>query len=173
MDASARQEVSRQLYIVPIYSWAPCSDCLPYSRSRLAWCSVELFEMEGISLLTEQDYVMAFVVAPGMPTASWIRPGWRWEGEQDGTKCTTFMKPIRRSKPPPMLAGVHRHRVKLSEGGRPTSTGFHLTNMVLSFFSLTLLNQHGFWTLQKGNCSWDSELVIQIHACRLLSPNRA
>ena len=23
---------------------------------------------------------MAFVVAPGMPTASWIRPGWRWEG---------------------------------------------------------------------------------------------
>ena len=77
MDETARREISQHLDITPIK--VDPSDCLPYSRPRLAWCSEELIEMEGIALYAEWDYVRAVVNAPAFSTASWIRPGWQWE----------------------------------------------------------------------------------------------
>ena len=64
--------------------------------------------MEGLQLWTERDYFRAVVSGPGIPTSSWIRPGWVWEGERQGAKFPTFMKSIRRQRPPPAPAGFHR-----------------------------------------------------------------
>ena len=106
MDEAARREISGWLDIVPV-KLCP-SDCMPFSRPRFAWCSVELYEMEGLSLFTEKEYVRAFAEGPEVPVSSWIRPGWKWEAAQDGVKFPTFMKSIPRLQPPPMPAGLHR-----------------------------------------------------------------
>eukprot|EP00435_Cladocopium_sp_Y103_P049676 s2058_g15.t1 len=76
-------------------------------RPRLAWCSVELFEMEGITLWTEKEYVRCYVTAPSVPTTSWIRPGWSWPADDGTVKFPTFMKSIKRKQPPPVPAGDH------------------------------------------------------------------
>ena len=106
MDEDARREISACLGIVPIK--LDPADVLPTSRPRLAWCSEELYQMEGLQLWSERDYFRAVVDCPGVPVASWIRPGWKWEGEEQGIKFPTFMKAIRRERPPPSPAGFHR-----------------------------------------------------------------
>ena len=85
------------------------ADCMPFSRPRLAWCSVELAAMEELEFWTEQEYVRAYVtVSDCVPTASWIRPGWQWHGEEEGVKLPAFMKSVRRTRPPPVPAGLAR-----------------------------------------------------------------
>eukprot|EP00435_Cladocopium_sp_Y103_P024855 s3415_g6.t1 len=106
MDETARKQISAELDIIPIK--LDPADCLDYSRPRLAWCSVELYAMEGIRLVPEKDYVRAYVTAPNIPVASWIRPGWTWDGQDKNLKFPTFMKSIKRDRPPPAPAGYHR-----------------------------------------------------------------
>lgn len=106
MDESARREISRELDIVPIK--LDPADCLDFNRPRLAWCSSELYAMEGVSLCPERDYFRALVTGDNIPVASWIRPGWHWSAAGTGAKFPTFMKAIRRSQPPPVPAGYHR-----------------------------------------------------------------
>ena len=105
MDASAREEISNHLQVQPIK--LDPSDVLPYNRPRLAWCSEALYEMEGLTLHQENDYIRAWVSCPGVATKQWIRPGWHWPAEG---QCTfpTFMKSIRRTQPPPVPAGIKR-----------------------------------------------------------------
>ena len=113
MDQEARKEISEQLEVMPVK--LDPADCLPFSRPRLAWCSEPLYQMEGIELWTEGDYVRAFVDGGNLATHQWIRPGWRWDGESAGVKFPTFMKAIKRSHPPPVPAGLRRATDKMKE----------------------------------------------------------
>lgn len=106
MDEAARKQISEQLDIIPVK--LDPADCLPFSRPRLAWCSEELVAMEGVELWTEKEYVRCVVTAPSLSTSSWIRPGWFWDDEDGRIKLPTFMKSIKRSRPPPVPAGYSR-----------------------------------------------------------------
>ena len=76
MDEAARQEISACLDIQPVK--LDPGDALPFGRPRLAWCSVELFAMEELSLWQEGDYIRAYVEAGEVEPSQWIRPGWNW-----------------------------------------------------------------------------------------------
>ena len=106
MDEEARQQISAELDVAPVK--LDPADSLPYSRPRLAWISEEIYEMEGLSLWTEGDYVRAYVDGPGLDNSQWIRPGWSWDGNHTGVKFPTFMKSIKRKNPPPVPAGLRR-----------------------------------------------------------------
>lgn len=106
MDEPARKQISAELDIVPVK--LDPADAMPFSRPRLAWCTEELFGMEGVALFTEKDYVRAYVTGPMPPVASWIRPGWSWPASGSDIRFPTFMKAIKRERPPPQPAGWHR-----------------------------------------------------------------
>ena len=106
MDEAARRQISAELEVMPVK--LDPADCMPYSRPRLAWCSEPLYQMEGIELWEEQDYIRAYVTAPCPSTEQWIRPGWTWPGEEWGAKFPTFMKSIKRTSLPPVPAGYRR-----------------------------------------------------------------
>lgn len=105
MDEDARMAISDELKICPIK--LDPADVLPNSRPRFAWSSEPLYEMEGLTLWKEKEYVRAYATSMAVETEQWIRPGWRWEAPQ-GTCFPTFMKAIRREKPPPQPAGLSR-----------------------------------------------------------------
>eukprot|EP00435_Cladocopium_sp_Y103_P038382 s3254_g10.t1 len=105
MDESARRSISDELGICPIK--LDPADVLPNSRPRFAWSSEPLYEMEGLQLWKEKEYVRAYVSADPIRVEQWIRPGWRWEAPE-GTCFPTFMKSIKRSRPPPQPAGLDR-----------------------------------------------------------------
>ena len=115
MDEAARQTISSELEVSPIK--LDPSDVLPYSRPRFAWSSETLFEMEGLQLWTEKEYVRAYMSGPGVETHQWIRPGWTWEAHQ-GACFPTFMKSIKRSRPPPAPAGLERTSQQTQERWR-------------------------------------------------------
>ena len=103
MDVSARQEISRQLGVEPI---ALCpSDCLPYNRPRLAWCSMELYPTAGTWFEQAADHVKIHMEAPGVNHEQWLEPGWTRTSKE---AFPTFMKAIRRNRPPPSPAGIYR-----------------------------------------------------------------
>lgn len=106
MDEAARRQISAELEVMPVK--LDPADCMPYSRPRLAWCSEELFQMEGLELWEERDYVRAYASGPAVDTQCWIRPGWSWPGESSGARSPTFMKAIKRDRPPPVPAGYSR-----------------------------------------------------------------
>ena len=105
MDEEARRAISDELGTMPVK--LDPADCMPMSRPRLAWCSVALFEMEGIELWKERDYVRAYVTAEPIKNEQWIRPGWTWHADQ-GVAFPTFMKCIKRKGPPVQPAGLRR-----------------------------------------------------------------
>ena len=104
MDEAARREISTHLRVRPIK--LDPADTLPFSRPRLAWCSEELFSMEGLELWEEADYIRAYASAEPVETRQWIKPGWSWAGEAEGVRFPTFMKSIPRAAPPPFPAGL-------------------------------------------------------------------
>ena len=106
MDEDARRQISAELDVTPVK--LDPADTLPYSRLRLAWVSEEVYEMDGLTLWTEGDYIRAYVDGPGVNPAQWIKPGWSWDGELHGVKFPTFMKSIKRQRPPPVPAGLRR-----------------------------------------------------------------
>ena len=106
MDEAARREISAELEVMPVK--LDPADCMPFSRPRLAWCSEELYHMDGLELWEESDYIRAVASGPSVETRSWIRPGWSWPGETEGAKLPTFMKAIKRDRPPPVPAGLKR-----------------------------------------------------------------
>ena len=106
MDPHARNTISECLEVMPVK--LDPSDSLPFSRPRFAWCSEPLLAMPGLELWPEDNYVRAWVTEGQMETHQWIRPGWRWNGEDSGAHFRTFMKAIKRTAPPPVPAGLHR-----------------------------------------------------------------
>ena len=115
MDETARQTISSELEVSPIK--LDPSNVLPYSRPRFAWSSETLFEMEGLQLWTEKEYVRAYMSGPGVENHQWIRPGWTWEAHHD-VRLPTFMKSIKRSRPPPAPAGLERTSQQTQERWR-------------------------------------------------------
>lgn len=113
MDEGARRQISGELAVMPVK--LDPADCMPFSRPRLAWCSEPIYEMEGVELWEEQDYVRAYVSAPSITTEQWIRPGWSWPGEAWGAQFPTFMKSIKRATPPPVPAGYRRATPEMIE----------------------------------------------------------
>eukprot|EP00435_Cladocopium_sp_Y103_P067105 s619_g29.t1 len=105
MDENARMTISDHLQVCPIK--LDPSDILPVIRPRLAWCSETLYEMEGLELWTEREFVRAYMTGDPVETSQWIRPGWSWPSEEGGC-FPTFMKSIKRQKPPPQPAGYAR-----------------------------------------------------------------
>lgn len=105
MDEGARHTISKELGVAPVK--LDPSDAMPNSRPRFAWCSVPLYEMEGIELWTEMDYFRAYVQAGALQNSQWIRPGWSWNAPA-GTIFPTFMTAIKRTVPPPAPAGLSR-----------------------------------------------------------------
>ena len=107
MDESARKAISSALEVMPIK--LDPSDCMPFNRPRFAWSSVELHQMEGVTLYTECEYVRAYLsTGVEVDAAQWIRPGWKWHGGQQGVKFATFMKSIKRQRPPPVPVGLNK-----------------------------------------------------------------
>ena len=105
MDESARRAISDELEVCPIK--LDPSDILPFSRPRFAWTSEPLYEMQGIRLVKEKEYVRAYMEGDTVANSQWIRPGWSWTAPP-GTCFPTFMKSIRRRRPPPQPAGLSR-----------------------------------------------------------------
>ena len=106
MDEEARKEISNHLEVQPV-KFDP-ADCSSFSRPRFAWCSEEIFEMEGLTLFREKEYIRAFVEAPCPPVHAWIRPSWTWPAKQEGVRFPTLKKSIPRSRPPVRPAGLER-----------------------------------------------------------------
>ena len=118
MDEEARHTISDELGIAPVK--LDPSDAMPISRPRFAWCSVSLYEMEGLHLWTERDYFRAYVDAGDLQQSQWIRPGWSWNAPA-GTVFPTFMKSIKRTTPPPAPAGLSRTPAAACERWRKDS----------------------------------------------------
>ncbi|CAL1164317.1 unnamed protein product [Cladocopium goreaui] len=139
MDESARKAISAELEVMPIK--LDPSDCMPFNRPRFAWSSVELHQMEGVSLYTECEYVRAYLsTGVEVSTQQWIRPGWKWHGEQSGTKFATFMKSIKRKKPPPVPVGYDKATPEMIEMWQGDSFRFPPYQYHPKFW----LERHGF-----------------------------
>ena len=135
MDEDARRQISDELQVMPIK--LDPADAMPYSRPRLAWCSEELYEMAGLQLWQERDYVRAFAEGPWPATQSWIRPGWSWPGEESGAQFPTFMTAIKRDRPPPQPAGytaIAAQRRTLWRDGGQTLLSTRRISTLKSFF---------------------------------------
>ena len=104
MDTDARFSISNQLEVAPVKldpGECPLSAVLGWLGAPnrcLRW---------GLQLWKDTEYTRAYVSAEPIETKQWIRPGWEWKAEK-GTLFPTFMKAIRRSKPPPKPAGLER-----------------------------------------------------------------
>eukprot|EP00435_Cladocopium_sp_Y103_P049961 s280_g15.t1 len=104
MDVAARDEISRVLRVEPL---ALCpSDILPYNRPRLAWYSGEVEETAGIDLLKQVGHTVVIMHGNAPPAETWLMPG--WEPCNPNTPFATFMKAIKRRRPPPVPAGINR-----------------------------------------------------------------
>eukprot|EP00435_Cladocopium_sp_Y103_P009201 s976_g2.t1 len=107
MDEDARFAISDTLEVAPVK--LDPADCMCFSRPRFAWCSETLHQMDGIELWTEREYVRAYLSADSqVSTAQWIRPGWTWTQESTQNKFPTFMKAIKRQRPPPVPVGLNK-----------------------------------------------------------------
>ena len=123
MDEDARRTISSMLEVAPVK--LDPADCMPLSRPRLAWSSEPLHQMEGIQLVTESDYVRAYVTTEvEVADSQWIRPGWTWPGGQKGVKFATFMKSIKRTRPPPVPVGYDKATEEMREMWRNDSFRF-------------------------------------------------
>ena len=104
MDVSARHEISSRLKIKPLK--LDPADCTPMSRPRLAWVSKEVVATEGTIFIDFGDYVQVVMSANFPENTCWLKPGWQ---PMDSTVVyPTFMKSIRRERPPPAPAGLLR-----------------------------------------------------------------
>lgn len=160
MDEAARREISMCLDITPVR--LDPADCMPFNRPRLAWCSVELFAMEELELHTEGDYVRATVkVDVGIPDSSWLRPGWSWPSGAQGTKFPTFMKSIKRQRPPPVPAGIRRASAETIQMWENDFYRFPHINTVLSIWCITPQKGNARWMLPSVNSFWDLGLATR------------
>eukprot|EP00438_Fugacium_kawagutii_P004456 Skav232379 [mRNA] locus=scaffold1077:196454:198747:- [translate_table: standard] len=106
MDEEARLQISQELDTIPIK--LDPSDSLPFNRPRFAWMSEALYAMEGLDLIPEKEYVRAVVTEGHICDDQWMRPGWKRSHVGQGAIYPTFMKCIRRDRPPPVPAGLNR-----------------------------------------------------------------
>ena len=158
MDEAARAEISEALGIQPVK--LDPSDSLPFNRPRLAWCSVPLYEMEGLTLAPERDYIRAWVETPQFK----LHNG-SGQVAQKGTCASQRSWRV--------FVGPHLHRCpqdstalqKLRElCGEKTITGSLRISSPLNIFSPPDISPLGCWIVLKERSCWASGQVIPVLA---------
>ena len=104
MDIEARDEISAWLGVEPILVCP--SDLMPFNRPRLAWVSVVLQDCADVTLEQGKGFVRIWMHGEQLDDPSWLDEG--WSRCDIGCKLPTFMKSIKRWKPPPKPAGIQR-----------------------------------------------------------------
>ena len=82
------------------------ADVLPFSRPRFAWISEDAIATEGSQIIPRKGFVEVVMAAEGITETQWIQPG--WNRVDPSVPLPTFMKSIRRERPPPVPAGLRR-----------------------------------------------------------------
>eukprot|EP00438_Fugacium_kawagutii_P001268 Skav224316 [mRNA] locus=scaffold227:472719:474416:+ [translate_table: standard] len=104
MDTAARDEISRFLKVTPI-KLNPANQ-VPMNRPRFCWSNFSFFEVPGIKLVPNDGYVDLEVTGSWPPAEAWLEE--HCQQARDDIAYPTFMKCIRRSRPPPAPAGLSR-----------------------------------------------------------------
>ena len=104
MDYSARDEISRMLGVLP-YKVDP-KEQVPNSRPRYCWTTMNMENLDGLHITEKPGYKEVWVAGEWPAPAQWLTPG--WEQAAPGVIYPTFMKAIRRERPPPRPAGIER-----------------------------------------------------------------
>eukprot|EP00438_Fugacium_kawagutii_P000234 Skav212279 [mRNA] locus=scaffold732:326080:334230:- [translate_table: standard] len=106
MDRAAEQEITQVLGGKPYK--VDSVDAVPLHRPRFCWTNVEIQPLDDVSL-AEFPYWIEVTLAADYPEESqWLSPGATWGGTSQGVALPTCMKSIRRVRPPPRPAGLHR-----------------------------------------------------------------
>ena len=104
MDYSARDEISRMFGVLP-YKVDP-KEQVPNSRPRYCWTTMNMENLDGLHITEKPGYKEVWVAGEWPAPAQWLTPG--WEQAAPGVIYPTFMKAIRRERPPPRPAGIER-----------------------------------------------------------------
>ena len=104
MDIEARDQISELLGTEP-FRVDPVLQA-PLSRPRFCWTSLEVFEVEGITLEAKAGYHEMKVDGQWPPVEDWIDPG--GEPFYENVVYPCCMKAIKRDRPPPKPAGISR-----------------------------------------------------------------
>eukprot|EP00435_Cladocopium_sp_Y103_P051810 s858_g16.t1 len=107
MDESAAREISDYMGSWPYR--LDCVDAVPMRRPRFAWTSEKI---EGVfpdvAVVTKRYWKEVSAPCTYPETASWITPGYDWQGESSGAVFPTCLKSIPRDRPPVRPAGLEK-----------------------------------------------------------------
>ncbi len=106
MDKSAVKEISAHLGCCPYK--VQCAQAVPISRPRLCWTNIVVPNLPGIVLKPGDGFIEIVASAPWPSDDQWITPGFWWDKQDEDTTFPTAMKAIKRTRPPPMPAGIDR-----------------------------------------------------------------
>ena len=106
MDKEAAAEISQSLGVFPYK--VQCSDAVPISRPRFCWTNREVSGLAGVRVVRKEGFWEIIAEAPYPLLHQWIREDSEWPGHEQGHVLPTCMKAIRRSRPPPLPAGLDR-----------------------------------------------------------------
>ena len=106
MDRSAEKEISTILGVKPLR--LDCADVVPIHRPRFCWTNLALEPMDHIFLEEKEHWIEVQMEHEYPAENQWLTPGAEWPGGTWGTVLPTAMRALRRSRPPPKPAGLHR-----------------------------------------------------------------
>eukprot|EP00438_Fugacium_kawagutii_P030268 Skav219080 [mRNA] locus=scaffold1777:97789:100561:- [translate_table: standard] len=122
MDTSAREELTQLLKVTPM-RLNPASQ-VPMNRPRYCWTNLTIFELPGVRLVPKDGYVEVEVEGEWPASEGWLEAG---SFQRDPNAIyPTFMKCIRRSRPPPGPVGIHRDKLEFAR--RQKRKGIALTD---------------------------------------------
>lgn len=104
MDQEARDQISQLLGVQP-YRVDPRNQ-VPNSRPRFCWTDLDMDHFELLSVTQKEGYKELEVEGTWPRCEQWLSHG--WSQAEPGVIYPTFMKAIRRSRPPPRPAGIAR-----------------------------------------------------------------
>ncbi len=86
-----------------------CGHAVPMNRARLCW-TTECLEgcINGLSFEADDYWVTVKAETEYPDISQWISPGVVWPGYDHGVMLPTALKAIKRKRPPPSPAGIHR-----------------------------------------------------------------
>ena len=101
------QKISDYLEMFPYH--LDCVNAVPMNRARLTWVSERLEGcMDGLQFNYEDYWINVKAPAEYPTLDQWITPGAEWPGYEWGQVLPTALKSIKRRRPPPSPAGIHR-----------------------------------------------------------------
>ena len=106
MDEAAAAEISRALQVKPL-RLDPC-DVVPIHRPRFCWLNTDLVAMDGVEVVEKERWFEVRITQAYPELFQWLDPEADWPGFWEGAILPTCMKSIKRARPPPKPAGLHR-----------------------------------------------------------------